>query len=88
MPVQFLPSLVRDTPEWDAAWAVLEAKYGSTVEEDPETGERWQYMCSFIKDGQSYHEFRHRQHPRLKRRVTEHFPITPTPVQGDLTRLP
>lgn len=56
--------------EWIAMWSRLEDEVGDTRDEDPNTGEVWQYMgttsgpCGFV------HQFRHRNHPVHQRRIT------------------
>lgn len=51
--------------EWRALWHALGIRTGGDVEEKcPDTGEVWQYMGTF--DGR--HQFRHRHHPRTKKR--------------------
>jgi hypothetical protein len=49
----------RGSPEWDAAWAFIAAKYGSTSCESD--GECWEYMGTYHDDdGIWKHQFRHR----------------------------
>ena len=65
----------RGTTEWDALWELFRRvageKYGTTdlADEDPETGEVWQYMGTW--DGE--HQFRHRNHPKTGRREYLNF---------------
>tara|TARA_R100000008_G_scaffold69203_1_gene46532 strand:- start:196 stop:444 length:249 start_codon:yes stop_codon:yes gene_type:complete len=65
-----------DHKHWDAAWEKLAAdpvnkgmydKYTATC---PRSGESWQYMGSHYDADGSVHEFRHRHHPAVYRRVT------------------
>jgi hypothetical protein len=72
-----------DEPEWKSMWDRLAAVTGDAdrTAEDPESGESWQYMCSFryTRDagGVWLHEFRHRFHPRVRERWVLHLPATP-----------
>lgn len=62
--------------EWIAMWTRLEDKAGDTRDEDPNTGEVWQYTgttsgpCGFV------HQFRHRCHPQHRRRITANIPAS------------
>jgi len=69
---------------WEAIWDLLEA-VDAVDTEDPTTGENWQYMGSMqlaeeardrLGNHRWYHQYRHRMHPRLGRRVylTLHAP--------------
>jgi len=65
----------RGTKEWDALWRLFQRvasdAYGATdlADEDPETGEVWQYMGTW--DGE--HQFRHRNHPTTGQREYLNF---------------
>jgi hypothetical protein len=71
-----------DSREWEEAWTglrlqlrILYSLTSDCVDECPETGEVWQYMGTAWRNGEEngvpgwYHAFRHRNHPRLRRRV-------------------
>lgn len=68
-------------PEWRAMWdALAEASGdGDCAAEDPDSGEVWQYLCSFrfLGSGIWQHEFRHRWHPKKKKRWVLHIEATP-----------
>jgi hypothetical protein len=53
-------NLDRGSDEWDYAWAIIAAKHGDTVCQDPTTGEVWQYMGSYDEGAGWFHGFRHR----------------------------
>ena len=64
-----------DHPQWDAAWQRMAAEGVNDGLPDPYTatcprsGEGWQYMGSYIMPSGNVHEFRHRHHPAVNRRV-------------------
>lgn len=64
--------------EWIAAWKAMAVLTGDADFEatDPISGERWQYMGSVERDGAWCHEFRHRWHPRLKKRWLVRVPAS------------
>lgn len=64
--------------EWKRAWRQLVDLTGDVdrMARDPESGEVWQYLCSFLREGQWLHEFRHRWHPRTRDRWVVHLPAT------------
>lgn len=90
------------SPEWAAAWAGLAAVSGDEDREayDKESGERWQYMGADRRDDRWVHTFRHRWHPRMKKRWylrvpgTEGWapkpwpPETPSPDRPGASSLP
>lgn len=57
--------------EWTWAWEGLAAYSGDEdfAARDPRSGEIWQYMCTVLSGGGWFHEFRHRWHPRKRRRL-------------------
>lgn len=65
--------LVVGSAEWDEAWASLGQVLAASdlgdgsdlAQEDPQSGEVWQYMGTY----QGFHEFRHRWHPKAGRRM-------------------
>jgi hypothetical protein len=68
-------------PEWNIMWDALAKASGDRdmTAEDAASGERWQYLCSFRMHGSKIwqHEFRHRWHPRKKKRWVLHIEATP-----------
>ena len=71
-----------DSREWFVAWqglAELSCDHDREAE-DEEAGEVWQYMGSLRYAGERvwFHTFRHRWHPRLKRRWVLHVPASET----------
>jgi hypothetical protein len=69
--VEIVLGLERGSQEWDRIWKVLgewqKLKYGTAdvVCENPDNGERWQYMgCTEAIAGcEEHHTFRHRSYP-------------------------
>ena len=67
----------RDHPEWDLAWDRMAADGINAGLADPfgawckESGECWQYMGSVRDAAGNRHDFRHRHHPAVNRRVTK-----------------
>lgn len=63
------------TTEWNELWSLFQRvasdTFGSSdlADEDPDTGEVWQYMGTW--DGE--HQFRHRNHPKTRRREYLNF---------------
>lgn len=68
----------RDTKEWHWAWKAMAEFTGDSdfTALDAESGEAWQYMGSTLRRGRWQHSFRHRQHPRLRRRVVIEVPAS------------
>jgi hypothetical protein len=69
-------------PEWEAAWAHLAVVTGDIDKEayNDESGEAWSYLCSFkrkVRGAKWEHEFRHRDHPKKKKRWLLHLPASP-----------
>lgn len=67
------------TPEWITMWAHLSADSlndGNPACHDPETWEAWQYMGSVWGEGTWTHVFRHRRHPKTKRREVRSLAAT------------
>ena len=67
------PSTDKDV--WDKAWEGMAADGINDGQADrfsaecPLSGEGWQYMGSYHKPAGTVHEFRHRHHPAVNRRV-------------------
>lgn len=57
-----------DSLEWHRMWR-LACPGGDRVEENPRSGECWQYMGSTDRRGLWEHEFRHRDHPSTNKRL-------------------
>jgi hypothetical protein len=74
--------LRRGSKEWNRAWKELMTQMGDTElgMEDPETGERWQYMGTVRRVARKlwWHEFRHRHHPREQKRIYTQIYAGPT----------
>jgi hypothetical protein len=65
--------MTRDDPEWSRAWA----HFPDPILEDPQTGERLQYMGSGHTPETGWrHAFRHRCHPTTRQRHYWHIPAT------------
>lgn len=74
-----LVTVIRDSHEWHVMWQLLASlpmNMGDVNCEDSETGECWQYMGSIPFEGKYFHEFRHRYHPKVQRRLKELIPAS------------
>jgi hypothetical protein len=83
MPTESLTFIDRTHPEHQRMWARLSAdpiNAGDVVCQEPASGESWQYMGTVRDVRGTFHEFRHRLHPRtLKReyrRIPTLFPVS------------
>lgn len=56
-------------------WASLAAQGEDIEASDPVCGECWQYMGTWRTAAGWVHQFRHRHHPRLGRRVYRDIPV-------------
>ena len=56
-----------DHPQWETAWQRMAAE--GVNDGLPDRYEGWQYMGSYTKPSGDVHEFRHRNHPAVNRRV-------------------
>ena len=71
--------LERDSLEWEEAWSELsrdkinDGIADKMTAECSLTGEVWQYMGSFQGKLGSTHQFRHRHHPSVNRRVVKNI---------------
>jgi hypothetical protein len=69
--------------EWDYLWselAKLSINQGlpkPTEAEDEDTGETWQYMGTVIQGNGLVHQFRHRNHPKTKKRELVNIAVSP-----------
>ncbi len=82
--------LRRGSVEWRAAWRQLVDMTGDEdhTAEDPQLHESWGYLCSFRDRGRWVHEFRHRHHPKLRRRWYVHVLATEGWVPEDDRPMP
>ena len=70
--------MLPDGDEWAKAWGSLardmvnrKVTGDKYIAEDPESGERWQYMGTYYSrsHGGWIHDFRHRRHPTYRERI-------------------
>ena len=66
-----------DDPEWAVMWEALRERDGDTVARNPESGECWQYMGTWMPGDVAVHSFRHRDHPRTGQRESISIPCSP-----------
>lgn len=76
------------SPEWHRAWDGLlrTGKAADHTEEHPDSGERWQYMGTWLLRGNYkgkglnwFHQFRHRMHPTDGQRKLVNVPAEEVP---------
>ena len=64
----------RDSPEWDYMWNWLAQHPLNEGSENPtemdNLGEIWEYMGSYKRGNEVFHEMRHRNHPRTSKMET------------------
>ena len=77
--------LTQRSAEWNEAWDTLAAQpFNDYVTcrhtaECPESGERWQYLGTYLVGGSWVHQFRHRHHPTWGQRMVCNVEVNRAP---------